>query len=182
MLSKLAVLCDSPPPDVPVAFESLPVPLSSSSKTVQPLELSYPHCSVPRVVNEVAIHGIPRLQLSDSYPSPSPRSYNSTSRFRSPLYTITERRQSQLEESDDPAPLMKRKKQRREAKKNNPLHEVDWLNVSPRVLQLVKEDLPKLFEHVRSGSSSSSSIVLVSPRTVSSLPLLCAVVYSYGIA
>ncbi|VDM76264.1 unnamed protein product [Strongylus vulgaris] len=168
MLSKLAVQCDSPPPDAPIAFESPPVPFISSSETVQPAELSYPQCSVPRILNEVAVHGIPRLQLSDS---PSPRSQALTSRFRSSLFTITERRQSHLEESqqEDPAPIMKRKKQRRQARLNDPLHEVDWLNVSPRVMQLVKEDLPKLFEHVRNGPSSSSSIVLVSPRTVSSL-------------
>ncbi|EYC00160.1 hypothetical protein Y032_0117g643 [Ancylostoma ceylanicum] len=160
MLSKLAVQCDSPPPDVPLGFESPPVPQLSSSEEVQQSELSYPQCSSHDVVSEPV--GIPRLQLSDSPPPSCRRS----SRFCSSLFPIAERRPLQMEEHEEqPAPLMKRKKRERLARLNDPLHNVDWLNVSPRVMQLVKEDLPKLFEHVRNGASSSSSIVLVSPRT-----------------
>lgn len=168
MLSKLAVQCDSPPPEVPVGFEPPPVPRLSPFKEVQEPELSYPQCSSHDVVNEPT--GIPRLQLSDSPPPSSRRS----SRFLSSLFPIAEKRPLQMEQHEEqPAPLMKRKKRERLARLNDPLHNVDWLNVSPRVMQLVKEDLPKLFEHVRNGASSSSSIVLVSPRTVSSLLRFC---------
>ncbi|KAK6737495.1 hypothetical protein RB195_019911 [Necator americanus] len=161
MLSKLAVQCDSPPPDVPVGFESPPVPRLSPMENVQQSELCYPRCFTPSVVNETI--GIPRLELSDSPPPSSRRSH----RFRSTLFSIPEWRQSSVvgDQEGDPAPLMKRKKRERLARLNDPLHNVDWLNVSPRVMQLVKDDLPKLFEHVRDGASSSSSIVLVSPRT-----------------
>ncbi|EPB68510.1 Ion channel [Ancylostoma ceylanicum] len=173
MLSKLAVQCDSPPPDVPLGFESPPVPQLSSSEEVQQSELSYPQCSSHDVVSEPV--GIPRLQLSDSPPPSCRRS----SRFCSSLFPIAERRPLQMEEHEEqPAPLMKRKKRERLARLNDPLHNVDWLNVSPRVMQLVKEDLPKLFEHVRNGASSSSSIVLVSPRTVSSLLRFCVLLFT----
>lgn len=88
-----------------------------------------------------------------------------------------------------PAPVLIRKKKERRARKKDPLANIDWLNVSPRtkLLQAVKNDLPTLFDIVRSrrdsaqlvSSSNSSlsfavaqstaapSVVLVSPRSVS---------------
>ncbi|KAK5965878.1 hypothetical protein GCK32_011101 [Trichostrongylus colubriformis] len=164
MLSKLAVQCDSPPPPHPATIDFEPAPVASSfvaNSEVPELELFYPQCCLP---NAYVHEPIPRLQLGESPPSTSRLS----SRFHSTLFTISERRTSHVvAQEESPKPLMHRKRKERQEKIENPLHDVDWLNVSPRVMQLVKHDLPKLFEHVRTDNSSPSSVVLVSPRTVS---------------
>ncbi|VDO30617.1 unnamed protein product [Haemonchus placei] len=158
MLSKLAVQCDSPPPPHPATIDFEPAPVVKSfapNNDVPELELFYPQCCLHNASMHEPFAAIPRLQLTESPPSTSRLS----SRFQSTLFTISE------PQEETPKPLLQRKKKEREEKVNNPLHNVDWLNVSPRVMQLVKDDLPKLFEHVRSDNSSPASIVLVSPRT-----------------
>ncbi|XGW11173.1 hypothetical protein V3C99_012571 [Haemonchus contortus] len=165
MLSKLAVQCDSPPPPHPATIDFEPAPVVKSfapNNDVPELELFYPQCCLHNASMHEPFAAIPRLQLTESPPSTSRLS----SRFQSTLFTISERRLSHvIAQEETPKPLLQRKKKEREEKVNNPLHNVDWLNVSPRVMQLVKDDLPKLFEHVRSDNSSPASIVLVSPRT-----------------
>lgn len=167
MLSKLAAQCDSPPPPLsqaaPLEFTAAPVAaeFAPRSEPTEP-ELFYPQCCLPNASVHEPV-GIPRLHLSESPPSTS----RISSRFHSTLFTIAERRPSVMHD-EVPKPLLQRKKRERQKKMNDPLHNVDWLNVSPRVMQLVKDDLPKLFEHVRTTeNSSAASIVLVSPRTVS---------------
>ncbi|WKX97940.1 hypothetical protein Q1695_013555 [Nippostrongylus brasiliensis] len=161
MLSKLAARCDSPPPTAAataVEFAAAPVAaeVAPRSELIEP-DLLYPQCCLPNAFVHESL-GIPPLQLNDSPPSTS----RVSSRFHTTLCPIMERN---VVEEEHSKPLLQRKKKKRQQKMNNPLHNVDWLNVSPRVMQLVKEDLPKLFEHVRTDNSSQDSIVLVSPRT-----------------
>ncbi|KAK6052128.1 hypothetical protein COOONC_10367 [Cooperia oncophora] len=170
MLSKLAVQCDSPPPPHPAAIDFEPAPVAASfvpNSEVPELELFYPQYCLPNASVHEMPTTIPRLQLNQSPPSTSRLS----SRFHSTLFTISERRPSHVvAQGESPKPLLQRKKKEREEKINDPLHNVDWLNISPRLMQLVKNDLPKLFEHVRSDDSSPASIVLVSPRTLNQSP------------
>lgn len=114
---------------------------------------------------------------------------------RAEVVPLSHRRYSPKEVAAAPAPVLIRKKKERRARKKDPLAHIDWLNISPRtkLLQAVKNDLPTLFDYVRTrrdsvhlvSSSNSSlsfavaptsdrpSVVLVSPRSVSAAsPLL----------
>uniref|UniRef100_A0A1I7WRZ7 RING-type domain-containing protein n=1 Tax=Heterorhabditis bacteriophora TaxID=37862 RepID=A0A1I7WRZ7_HETBA len=168
MLSKLAAQCD--------LYDRLACALrfqsprqSNLAPACEPLcdKFHYPSIRSPDEVREHP--GIPKLSLEESPPNSS-RSRISA-RFNPSLYPIPERRTSTIETKDEgPEPLLKRKKKERLARLNDPLHDVDWLNVSPRtkIIKLVRDDLPKLFAHVRNNSkstdSNASSVVLVSPR------------------
>ncbi|CAD6191470.1 unnamed protein product [Caenorhabditis auriculariae] len=119
---------------------------------------------------------VPKLNLNLSA-SPPPRH-----RFRTSLFPIYEKLNVESKEE----PLLKRKKRERLAKLNDPLREFDWLNVSPRtkIMQMVRDDLPRLFGHVRASpstnSSNASSVVLVSPRSVSAPASFVLLALVYG--
>ncbi|KJH49437.1 hypothetical protein DICVIV_04454 [Dictyocaulus viviparus] len=165
MLSKLAAQCDSPPPEIVSEFEPTPMVAQSilEDDFSSDFNFSYPQCCPPAFVHEPAV---PRLLLDDSPPLKS----RVSARFHTTLFPIAENRPSYvLSHREHSKPIMQRKKKERIAKMNDPLHDVDWLNVSPRVMQLVKDDLPKLFEHVRAATSDSASVVLVSPRSPTGL-------------
>ncbi|CAI4231199.1 unnamed protein product [Auanema sp. JU1783] len=193
MLSKLAMQCDIMDrlEASLLRFQS-PRATQLSGERIPSPDLHYP---ILTNVPSDAVH-VPRLFLPPDSQSPtSPTTTNRSTRrsssrftFRSTLFPIPERRPSSHIESreEGPEPLLKRKKRERLAKLSDPLHDVDWLNISPRtrvLKQLVRDDLPTLFDHVRqssglsspsvasprvvvtdSASSSPSSVVLVSPR------------------
>uniref|UniRef100_A0A158PCQ2 SH3 domain-containing protein n=1 Tax=Angiostrongylus cantonensis TaxID=6313 RepID=A0A158PCQ2_ANGCA len=164
MLSKLAAQCESPPPEIASEFEPIPVTqlVAIGGEFQADSSFCYSQCFSPTSMHETLV---PRLQLGECSSAPS----NASARFHTTLFPIVENRRlsnvSVHKEEDHTKPIMLRKKKQRLAKMKDPLHNVDWLNVSPRVMQLVKNDLPKLFEHVRGTVSNAASIVLVSPRT-----------------
>lgn len=176
MLSKLAAQCDLIE-RLPLLFrERSPSKISTSS------QLPSDHLAHPRVTQpSVKLH-VPRLQLPSSPPTSSrlpPKSFSSRFSSRTPLHPIPELLRVASPASSSPAPsvsplpILRRKKKERRAKKDDPLRNMDWLNISPRtkLLQAVKRDLPTLFNAVRRPSANSqasqASVVLVSPRNVS---------------
>lgn len=180
MLSKLAAQCDQ----MDRLTTSLLKFQSPRGAALSGLRVPSPDLVYPEISEQASVH-VPRLLLPED-PSPpssagSARSKRSSPRFtfRTSLYPIPERRPSSNMESreEGPEPLLKRKKKERQARINDPLHKVDWLNISPRtrVMKMVREDLPTLFDAVRpadamsscSSHSSTPSVVLVSPRNVS---------------
>ena len=178
MLSKLAAQCDDLEAfgsDAPLRFHESPLPqITPVNKTARYVS---PSASASRLEQPNVQRHVPKLNLQTAQ---SRRSQF----FSRPLwyyrYHGNERRMMLApalpgEEAGQPAvqPVLKRKKLERIAKTKDPLRKMDWLNVSPRSAQLmdvVRNDLPTLFEQVRrtsAATSNASSVVLVSPRNVS---------------
>lgn len=153
MLSKLAAQCDliEAAEDAPRAFAASPPPTRLAA--AREPRVHEPPERRAHAAEQPAVHEprVPRLRLSP----------------------LIKRRALRAIAAESRAPLMKRKRAKRDARAADPLAEVAWLNVSPRaqILNEVRKDLPRLFQHVRAKKrrkeDGTESVVLVSPRNVS---------------
>ncbi|TMS35357.1 hypothetical protein L596_002777 [Steinernema carpocapsae] len=177
MLSKLAAQCDvldrcdMHPGDEVVDFEMAPLIRDTGCMTDEPPDSGRDLAPLSVVQPpEVQIH-IPKLDIR----SPPESSRQSKSRWRAlfdggALRVFTRPKKPVLEEEEKPLPVLKRKRQEK-AKRKNILSHIDWLNISPRtnLMDAMRSDLPKLFDHVRAKKAGdaegvNASVVFVSPR------------------
>ncbi|KAK0395640.1 hypothetical protein QR680_001369 [Steinernema hermaphroditum] len=181
MLSKLAAQCDvldrceMHPGDNVVEFETMPLLRESGCMSNEPPDSGRDLNPLsPLRPPDVHIH-IPKLDIH-SPPESSRASFKRRARWKAlfdggAIRAFTRPKKSPVQEEEKPLPVLKRKRQERKAKRKNILSHIDWLNISPRsdLMEAVRSDLPKLFDHVRSkkaaqGEGMNASVVFVSPR------------------
>ena len=180
MLSKLAAQCDDYDtfgPETPLRFQEGPLPVVNTLNRLTSYE--EPTSAAQSLQGPDILKHVPKLNLQTA-------TSKRAQFFSRPLWYYrmkpNERRlmlapslkgEEGAVQVAQPVPVLKRKKLERQAKKKDPLGKMEWLNVSPRsaaLMDVVKNDLPTLFEQVRrqsAATSNASSVVLVSPRNVS---------------
>jgi len=180
MLSKLAAQCDDYytfGPETPLRFQEGPLPLVNTLNRMTSYE--EPTGAAQSLQRPNILKHVPKLNLQTAttrraqFFSRPLWYYRMKPNERRLMLTPSLKGEEGIAQVTQPVPVLKRKKLERQAKKKDPLGKMEWLNVSPRsaaLMDVVKNDLPTLFEQVRrrsAATSNASSVVLVSPRNVS---------------
>uniref|UniRef100_A0A915DWH9 Uncharacterized protein n=1 Tax=Ditylenchus dipsaci TaxID=166011 RepID=A0A915DWH9_9BILA len=179
MLSKLAAQCDLWDPfqeEEEDVHPTVPVP-SSPQTLLHFLDTPYIHLQTDHlstiVESQTDLAGLADVNIHPMVYRHKARQMGTTQPMwfyrRRSLLSAQLRQQSQASSStinnevsdvgeEKPQPVLKRKRLERMAKKTDPLHDVDWLNISPRMalIEVVKEDLSSLLDRMKSNSATSN--------------------------